>query len=156
MKIYIIERCATAPVPIEAAFAFFENPRNLERLTPPWLNFKILSTEPLEMRKGAEIVYRIKWCGVPLAWRTVISEYEPGHRFVDEQAAGPYRLWRHVHTFEPSAEGTVVRDRVEYALPFGILGRMVHRLLIRRHLDRIFDYRREALREVFRPASTAR
>jgi len=83
--------------------------------------------------------------GIPLSWKTVITEYEPPFLFVDEQAEGPYRLWRHRHTFRPGVEGTEVSDQVDYALPFGWLGRIVHWLIVRNQLERIFTFRQKTL-----------
>ena len=92
MKTYRLECSMSVPVSLREAFAFFENPDNLARITPAWLNFRITSPQPLQMRKGAEIDYQIRWLGVAFNWKTIITEYEPPFFFVDEQAAGPYRL----------------------------------------------------------------
>lgn len=141
---------------IEQTFAFFENPHNLARITPPWLGLTIRSGERLVMRAGLEIDYTIRWLGLPVAWKTVIREYEPPFRFVDEQAKGPYRYWRHTHTFEERPGGTLVLDHVAYELPFGWLGKLAHRLVVHKQLRGIFLYRRQALQEIFRGASDAR
>lgn len=144
------------PAGIDETFAFFEDPRNLSRITPPWLNFRIRTPEPLIMRLGAEFDYTIRWLGLPLPWKTLITAYEPPRRFVDEQARGPYRLWRHTHTFEETPDGTKVLDHVAYALPFGPLGKLAHWLAVRRQLEEIFAYRRRVLRQIFRAASEIR
>ncbi len=149
MGCYTLDRRMVAPVAVREAFEFFQNPSNLARITPPWLSFRITSQEPVEMRRGAVITYQIRWLGIGLSWKTVITEYEPPFLFVDEQAAGPYKLWRHRHTFRPCVEGTVVEDHVDYMLPFGWLGRVVHLLVVRRQLERIFDFRRQALADVW-------
>jgi ligand-binding SRPBCC domain-containing protein len=156
MKVYTLECEMLAPVAVRDAFEIFQDPYNLARITPAWLDFRITSDERVEVRKGAEITYRIRWAGIPLSWKTVITEYEPPFFFVDEQARGPYRLWRHRHTFRPTEGGTIVGDRVEYALPLGWLGRIVHRLIVRRQLQRIFAYRRQALTELLRGAPLSR
>jgi ligand-binding SRPBCC domain-containing protein len=156
MKVYTLESEMLAPVSVQEAFEIFEDPYNLARITPSWLHFRITSKEKVEIRKGAEINYSIRWAGIPLSWKTIVTEYEPPFFFVDEQARGPYRYWRHRHTFRPSEGGTVVGDRVEYALPFGWLGRIVHRLMVGRQLRRIFAYRREALLEWMRGATMSR
>jgi hypothetical protein len=153
MKIYRLERETVVPVPLARAFAFFEDPYNLARITPPSLGFRITSRERVRMRKGAEISYRIRVAGVPLGWRTVIAEYRPPHYFVDEQASGPYKLWRHRHEFRDVPGGTLVRDRVEYALPFGWIGRAAHGLFVRRQLREIFDYRGKVLAQVLEPTA---
>jgi ligand-binding SRPBCC domain-containing protein len=155
MRIYRLERSISVPVSLREAFAFFEDPQNLARITPPWLNFRVTSRR-IEMRKGAEITYQIRWLGVRLNWRTVITEYEPPFFFVDEQASGPYARWRHWHEFKPTEFGTVVSDFVEYALPLGPLGHLVHRLAVRRQLEEIFEYRQEALGRILTAAPTAK
>lgn len=154
MHVYTLEWEMTLPVSVQEAFAVFENPSNLGRVTPAWLHFRITSPEPIHIRAGVEIRYQIAWLGIPMKWRTIITEYEPPFYFVDEQAKGPYRLWRHHHSLWPTEEGTVIRDRVEYALPFGWLGRLAHWLLVRRQLYRIFAYRQTAMEELIRAATT--
>lgn len=152
MKIYTLERRITVPAAVAETFAFFEDPSNLARITPPWLGFRILSPEPVAMRYGAEIDYRIRVAGIPLVWKTLITEYEPPFLFTDQQVAGPYRYWRHRHEFHPSPQGTVVRDRVDYALPLGFIGRLAHWLYVRRKVQEIFEYRAEALIRIFNAA----
>src|SRR5436309_2397181 len=121
---YVLTCRMKAPVPIETAFAVFESPYNLARITPSWLHFRITTPQRVTIRQGAEIEYEIKirWLGVPFSWKTVITVYEPPLRFEDEQARGPYAHWRHSHGFEQVEDGTVISDRVEYALPLGALG----------------------------------
>jgi ligand-binding SRPBCC domain-containing protein len=130
---------------LEQTFAIFEDPHNLAKITPRSLNFQVTSPNRVEMRKGAEIKYTIRWLGVPIHWKTIILEYEPPFLFVDKQAKGPYAFWLHRHTFEPSEEGTKVGDHVEYALPFGVLGSLAHSLVLRKQLLSIFNYRQEQL-----------
>jgi ligand-binding SRPBCC domain-containing protein len=138
----------TARVPLARVFRFFEDARNLERITPPWLNFRIVDPDGIRMRKGAEIDYVIRWMGLPMKWKTVISEYDPPTRFVDEQTRGPYSLWRHTHTFEETNAGVVIRDCVEYRLPLGIFGRLAHALVVRRHLREIFHFRQTTIARI--------
>jgi len=145
-----------APVSLQEAFAFFEDPHNLALIAPPWLDFRITSPEPIRMRKGAEITYRLRWLGWPLRWKTVVTEYEPPFFFVDEQVSGPYAYWRHRHDFKPSEYGALVSDLVDYALPFGSLGRLAHRVAVRRHLRDIFDYRQKALAGILMGAATVK
>lgn len=152
MRIHLLTSDFIIPRPIEEVFAFFSDVRNLERITPPWLNFSITTPLPVRMRVGAEILYRIKLKGFPMAWRTNISAWEPPHRFVDEQVSGPYRLWRHTHEFVPVPGGVRMIDTVEYALPFGPFGALAHVLFVRRDLDRIFAYRREHLEAIMGPS----
>jgi ligand-binding SRPBCC domain-containing protein len=156
MKLHILECEMSAPLSVREAFEIFEDPHNLAKITPPWLHFRIVSEGNVEVRRGAEITYQIRWAGIPLSWKTVITEYEPPFFFVDEQSRGPYRYWRHRHSFRPTEGGTVVGDRVEYALPFGWLGRIVHALFVRRQLRQIFAYRQQALAELMRGVPLSR
>jgi ligand-binding SRPBCC domain-containing protein len=124
---------------IEEAFAFFGDPRNLERITPPWLHFRILEA-PDELGAGSLLHYRLRLFGVPVGWRTRIEAWEPPRRFVDVQLRGPYRLWEHMHELEAVAGGTLIRDRVRYRAPLHApVGRV---------LRAIFDYRARAMREL--------
>ena len=129
-------------------FAFFADAANLEHITPPELRFRILSELPIAMRQGAEIRYQLQLFGVPFRWRTRITEWAPEERFVDFQESGPYRLWEHHHGFEEVEEGTRLVDLVRYALPFQPLGEIVHPI-VRRQLDRIFEYRTQTMLERF-------
>jgi ligand-binding SRPBCC domain-containing protein len=134
------------PLPPEEVFPFFGDALNLEAITPPWLGFRVVTPGPIEMAAGAGIEYRLRLHGIPIRWRTTIAVWDPPHRFVDVQLSGPYRMWHHTHDFEPAADGgTLMRDTVRYALPFGPLGAAAHRVLVRRDLEAIFDYRREAV-----------
>jgi ligand-binding SRPBCC domain-containing protein len=130
--------------PIPEVFAFFSDASNLEALTPPFLHFHILTQQPIELRSGAQLDYQLSLFGVPLRWRTRITDWQPGRRFVDEQESGPYALWRHTHEFEARGTSTLVRDVVDYLEPLGPVGTLAHLLFVRRTLDRIFDFRRDA------------
>jgi ligand-binding SRPBCC domain-containing protein len=148
-RLHLLERSQLLPRPRAEVFAFFADPSNLERLTPSTLRFQILTPAPIAMRAGALIDYRLSLFGVPFAWQTEIEEYVPGRRFVDVQRKGPYAVWRHTHTFEEVAGGTRVVDRVEYALPLGLLGDLAHALFVSGQVAAIFDYRAEALAGLF-------
>jgi ligand-binding SRPBCC domain-containing protein len=145
MRIYTLEREQRLAPPPDAVFPFFGEARNLEAITPPWLGFDVVTPEPIEMGAGTLIEYRLKLHGVPVRWLTQIEVWEPGRRFVDRQLLGPYRLWHHTHTFAADGEGTLMRDVVRYALPLGPLGALAHAALVRRDLEAIFDFRREAV-----------
>src|SRR3954470_17379965 len=147
MRSYTLTRDMISPAGVREAFAVFENPYNLATITPPWLNFRVL-TEGVTMRLGAEIDYEFRWLGIPQRWRTRITEYEPPFHFVDEALRSPYVFWRHRHTFLPTKEGTLISDRVDYALPFGWIGSGVHALVVRNQLERIFDYRQKRIAEL--------
>ena len=145
----VLRRRQIVPGRLEDVFAFFESPWNLEAITPPWLRFEILETTHDTMRVGTEIAYRLRWQGIPMRWRTRIAECDSPRMFVDEMTAGPYRRWYHRHSFTPVHGGVEVVDEVEYELPLGWLGRLVHSALIRAQLQAIFDYRRDAVAEIF-------
>jgi ligand-binding SRPBCC domain-containing protein len=153
-SIHILERRQRVELPIDQAFAFYGDARNLERITPPWLGFQVTTPAPIEMGVGMLIEYRLRLHRVPVRWRTRITAWEPPRRFVDTQISGPYSLWEHTHTFEEDgSEATIIEDRVRYAIPFGPLGELADRLLVRRDLRRIFDYRRDAIaREMGSPS----
>ncbi len=132
----------------EQVFPFFSDAFNLERITPPELQFKVLTPAPVEVAEGTRIRYRLKLWGVPFHWETLISCWEPPFRFVDEQLSGPYRVWSHRHEFIPTHGGTLVCDHVDYELPAAALGNLAHPL-VRRQLIRIFQYRHEVLHGIF-------
>jgi len=151
-KDYVLETETWLPAPLEEVFDFFKKAENLQQLTPPWLDFQILTPLPVEMKQGALIDYRLKLYGVPLQWRTEISLWEPPFRFVDAQLQGPYRKWVHTHTFEAVNGGTLMRDRVEYRLPGGVLAPLAHRLFVKRNVKAIFQFREARITEIFRNA----
>lgn len=140
----------TIPRPLTEVFAFFADAGNLERLTPGFLRFRIQTPLPIQMAAGTLIDYRIRLHGIPIRWRTRIAVWEPPLRFVDEQLRGPYRLWRHEHTFEATGGGTVCRDRVEYRHWGGPIG---ERLMVRPSLERIFAFRQATLAWLFPPVA---
>jgi len=132
--------------PLDEVFAFFADASNLSRLTPPWLDFQILTETPIPMEEGRLIDYRLKVHGIPLRWQSEITTWDPPHRFVDEQRKGPYKVWHHTHRFEEAAGGTRVIDEVRYEVPGGAL---IHKLIVGRDIDKIFRYRFQALEELF-------
>lgn len=134
--------------PLPEVFAFFSDAGNLERITPAFLHFRILSPMPVAMAAGALIEYRIRLFGIPFRWESIIEAWEPGVRFVDVQRKGPYALWHHTHEFREVPGGTLVVDRVRYAMPMGFLGEIGHALFVRRSLGRIFGHRRRVIGEL--------
>ena len=129
------------PHPLPAVFDFFSRAENLEQITPPWMRFRILTPAPIVMKPGATIAYSLRVRGIPLRWLTEIERWNPPFEFIDVQARGPYKFWRHTHRFSERNGGTLIADTVDYVLPFGLLGRLVHRFQVARDLGRIFDYR---------------
>lgn len=155
---HTLHRVQRVPTPLDETFEFFARPENLARITPPWLGFRMVSDD-VRMREGLRIEYRVRPLGVPQRWVSEITAYDPPHRFVDEQVAGPYARWHHEHRFRAVDGGTEVTDTVTYALPFGPIGRLAHGLLVRRQLESIFDYRERTLVDLLqepgdRPAQT--
>jgi ligand-binding SRPBCC domain-containing protein len=137
----------------DTVFSFFADARNLEAITPPWLNFVILAPEPIDMRTGARIDYQLRVHGFPMRWKTEISDWDPPFRFVDKQLRGPYKQWIHTHTFEEKSGGTICRDHVEYVVPGG---RFINWLIVRRDVEKIFAYRQDALLARCRGRSASR
>jgi len=144
MKVHRLEREQFLSHPVEKVFAFFTDAYNLERITPPQLRFRVLTPGPIELRAGSLIEYRLHLHGLPLDWLTQIEQWELDVGFVDNQLAGPYRLWHHTHSFEARDGGTFMRDLVRYALPAWPLGEL-GRALVSHELATIFDFRREAV-----------
>jgi ligand-binding SRPBCC domain-containing protein len=144
-RLMTLHREAIVPASLQETFAFFADAANLERLTPPWLNFTIRTAMPLAMGEGVVIDYQIGLYGIPIPWRSVIAVWEPGVRFVDLQLVGPYRWWRHEHRFEAAGSATRVVDHVEYQPRVAWLTRA----LVRRDLERIFSYRQQTLQSLF-------
>ena len=134
------------PLKPEKLFPFFSDAANLDAVTPPWLHFQIVSPQTIKIKTGTLIDYQLKVHGFPLRWRTLIRDWEPPHRFVDEQLRGPYRRWIHEHTFEPQNEGTLARDSVSYAVIFDPIA---HPLFVRRDVKKIFAFRQQTLKEKF-------
>jgi ligand-binding SRPBCC domain-containing protein len=151
MGAHRLERRQLVPAPRREVFQFFSRAENLQRITPPFVSFQILTPLPIEMKRGQLIEYRIRLGGIPLHWLTEIREWQPDERFVDVQVRGPYRRWHHLHEFREVEDGTEMRDLVDYELPLGPLGDLVHSLSVRRTLERIFEFRKRAVSAHFQP-----
>lgn len=153
MSEYILNRSLTIELARDKVFEFFSNAGNLERITPPELNFQIITPQPIEMREGALIDYQLKMRGFPVKWRTEITVWNPPNEFVDEQIRGPYKQWIHRHIFtEIDADKTLIEDEVRYRLPFAPFGNLAH-FLVKKELNYIFDYRQKAVAEILRNKS---
>lgn len=135
--------------PIEDIFDFFSKAENLGVITPPHLQFKILTPLPIEMKKGTLIEYQLKIYYIPFHWITEIIAWEPPYRFTDTQLKGPYRRWIHEHRFEEIEGGTKMTDRVEYAVPGGIFAPMIHQLFVKKDIQKIFSFRQQKCQELF-------
>lgn len=142
---YILRAETVLPRARAEVFPFFADAMNLERITPPWLKFQVLTPPPIEMFAGQVIDYRLQVHHVPLKWRTEIAEWQPPIHFVDMQQRGPYRWWHHTHLFDEVAGGTRCRDVVRYGVPGGAVA---HWLVVRRDVYAIFAYRQRVMHEL--------
>ncbi len=144
MKTFTLSTDQLIEKPRDEVFSYFSDAHNLAEITPPWLKFVVLTPRPIVMQVGTLIDYRLKLRGIPVKWQSEITEWNPPYEFVDEQRRGPYRTWIHTHTFTETDEGTIVGDQVEYAV---LGGQLVNNLLVRRDIEKIFEYRSEKLHE---------
>jgi ligand-binding SRPBCC domain-containing protein len=153
VPIYVFEQTQNVCASTAQCWAFFADAHNLSKLTPPSLDFAIQREVPPEMYPGLMIQYRVRpIAGIPVTWLTEITHVEPLRYFIDEQPVGPYRLWHHEHWFEAlGPERTCMRDVILYKLPFGAFGRIAHALFVRPQLERIFQFRKRAIEELFPP-----
>jgi ligand-binding SRPBCC domain-containing protein len=149
MKTFEINMKQYINKPIEVVFEFFSKPENLEVITPESLSFNILTPIPIRMEKGSLIDYTISLFGISIHWRTLITDYEPPFRFVDQQIKGPYAFWHHTHTFQSVEGGVEIIDSVKYSLPFGWLGILAHSIWVRNNLERIFEHRKAVIQNYF-------
>ena len=133
----------------EEVFGFFSDPINLEKMTPAFLNFKILTPAPIPFVEGQLIDYQIRLYGIPMRWRTQLESIQINKKFVDSQLRGPYAQWHHTHHFEADNNGTLMRDVVLYRVRFGLLGRIAHPLFVRKSLEKIFMHRSTIIQQVF-------
>jgi len=148
--IHYLHREQTIPAPIETVWAYFSEPKNLNAITPPDMNFEIIAGGGAKMYAGQIIEYRVEFLrGLKSLWLTEIAHVRDLQYFVDEQRVGPYRFWYHDHRFEPTADGVKMTDHVTYAPPFGFLGDIVTAVWIRGKLEHIFDFRFQKINELF-------
>lgn len=148
-KTYTLAFTQQVTRPLAEVFNFFSRAENLEELTPPWLNFKILKAEPQPVQQGTVIHYSLRFHGIPLRWTSEIVEWEPPHCFVDLQLRGPYKLWRHEHRFEARDGGTLISDTINLSLPFGFLGQIAYKVKVQSDVQEIFTFRKEKIRALF-------
>jgi ligand-binding SRPBCC domain-containing protein len=154
MADYIMESRMWLPKPRAEVFAFFADPANLVRISPPSLGPRLVGPPPT-MTAGATFDLALRWLGFPLRWRAFVREYDPPFRFLDVQVRGPYARWEHRHIFLAEAGGTTVEDRVVYRLPLGPLGKLAHILLVHHQLQSMWRYRRHKTSELLAPVFDA-
>jgi ligand-binding SRPBCC domain-containing protein len=148
MHTYCLEREQWLPRSTDEVFTFFSRPENLQVITPPWLDFRMVKA-PDALVVGSLIRYRLRWHSVPIRWTTEITEWNPPSGFVDLQLRGPYGLWKHEHSFVSRNAGTIMRDRITYGLPLGWVGRLAHAVVVKRDVERIFDFRAKTMQSLF-------
>lgn len=150
MHIYRLQRTQILPISLDAAWDFLCRPEHLRDLTPPGVGLTVTSHIPDRMYPGLIITYRLGLYSMfYFNWVTEITQAEPLSYFIDEQRSGPYRFWHHEHRLRSVEGGVEMKDLIHYALPFGLLGRMVHAAIVKKQLNAIFDYRREVLADRF-------
>lgn len=137
------------PLQRSELYPFFSEAKNLEEITPDSLSFKIKNVSTAKIEKGTLIDYDLKIHGIPAGWKTLIEEWQPLERFVDTQLKGPYKLWHHTHEFVELANGTLMRDKVRFQLPFGFLGWVVANQFVKADVKKIFNYRRNKIYDLF-------
>ncbi|KAB2814422.1 SRPBCC family protein [Phaeocystidibacter luteus] len=147
---YTLKRTQRLPISIDEAWKFFSSPSNLQEITPEDMGFDIISEVPKEMYEGLFIHYKVSpLLGIKLNWTTEITHIRDRQFFVDEQRVGPYKIWHHEHHFKEIDGGVEMTDIVSYQLPMGVLGRMMHPLIVKNRLNQIFDYRFEIIEKKF-------
>lgn len=152
MTLYRLEHKLEILRPRRDVFDFFSDPFNLERITPAFLQFRIVNDAPVVISVGSRLEYKLALFGVRFGWQTLIEEWKPDESFVDIQLRGPYKIWRHIHKFvELSSDRTLMLDRVDYALPAGPFAKPAHAAFIAPVLRRIFDYRARMIEEMLAP-----
>lgn len=138
------------PITLDEGWSFLSDPKNLSRITPEKMNFVILSDLPDKVYPGLMILYKVHpVLGIPLTWLTEITHVQEPNYFVDEQRLGPYSLWHHEHHLKETTGGIIMQDIVHYKLPFGLIGKMVDWVMVKKQLREIFSYRRKKLEEIF-------
>jgi len=153
MKYYDFKIIQFINLPIEEVFHYFSNPSNLQKITPKYLNFKIINHPPFNMNKGQLFEYRLRVRGIPITWTSLISSYHPPYSFIDEQIKGPYSSWHHTHTFKEENGGTTIIDEVKYTLPLGFIGKIINSIWIKKDLDAIFKYRQKIIEKTLKSFS---
>ncbi len=152
MKKYELYRETVLPISVVEAWDFFSNPSNLAKITPVEMEFKVVTKDlPEHIHNGLMIEYVVRpLAGIPLRWLSQISAVNAPFSFVDEQLKGPYAYWHHEHTFEEKDGAVLMKDKVTYAISFGWLGQLANKLIVRKKLAQIFDYRTEQILTIFK------
>lgn len=151
MKLYQFRSKQFLPIKIDKAWEFFSNPNNLSKITPPWLNFEVTSKLDNKMYAGMIITYLVRpLLNIPTTWVTEITHVREPYFFVDEQRFGPYKFWHHQHIFREVENGVEMEDIVSYAVPFGLVGRLMNKLVVEKKIKEIFAFRSDVLNSLFK------
>lgn len=151
MKLYDLTRTQHLPITREQAWQFFTEPYNLLKITPEWLDFRIVSGSGSRLYPGMIISFHVTPVfRLACLWVTEITQVDAPHFFVDEMRFGPYRFWHHQHRFSANADGVTVEDIIHYAVKGGPVGRLLNRFLVRPKLDEIFSFRSRTLSTLFK------
>jgi len=150
MKTYKLTKIIELPISVDRAWNFFSNPNNLKKIMPPKMNFAVIEGATLPLYEGQIIQYNV----TPLlflktTWISEITHIKKPHYFIDTQLEGPYKLWHHKHFLEATPKGTKVTDVIHYQIPFGIIGKMLHFIIIKPKLNKIFNYRTQYIKSLF-------
>lgn len=155
MQDQVFHQTSVVRAPIEKVFEFFSDAKNLETITPPFLQFKILNQSTPTIQEGTTFTYRLKIHGIPIQWTTLIKEWVPNSHFVDTQLSGPYKKWHHLHTFKSIPEGTFMEDTVNYSVHMGLIGQWLTGRWVRRDVESIFAFRGRKVQSLFPSNDTA-
>lgn len=151
MKIFTIKANQTIPISLDKAWKFFSDPRNLPKITPPWLNLKVTTELPDALYEGMIVTYKVyPFLGIPSNWVTEIKNVKEKSLFIDEQRFGPYKFWHHQHHFKEIDEGVEMEDIVSYALPLDPFSRLLNNLLVGKKVEEIFSFRKSVLENLFK------
>ncbi|MCY3414394.1 MAG: SRPBCC family protein [Candidatus Heimdallarchaeota archaeon] len=146
----ILKKQMIIPKSLDKVFAFFSIPENLNKVTPSFLKFKIISDKQIEMKLNQEINYKLKLYGIPFKWKARITIFDPPYEFQDTQIKGPYKQWIHTHTFEEVDDGVLMTDTVEYLAPGWIFEPIINKLIVGPRVKKIFEFRTEQFEKIFR------
>ena len=151
MSVHQLKREQILSISLEQAWDFFSSPKNLSKITPPEMGFDIVSEQVgNDIFEGKHIDYKIRpMFNLPMNWTTEITDVKPPYSFTDVQRKGPYSLWEHRHTFEEKEDHVLMIDQINYALPFGWIGDAIHKFVVKKRLEAIFDFRRKTLNKLF-------
>lgn len=152
MSIYYFRTEQLLPIDMDTAWNFFSSANNLALITPPELDFKILTElNGQEIYEGMLINYTVKpLLGIPLQWETEICKVQKPLFFTDRQLKGPYKIWEHTHTYREVNNGILMQDEVKYQLPFGVIGDLAHLLFVKKKIENIFSFRKQVLESMFK------